>query len=62
MTVAHRSIHRLRICDSRINDCDNFPSEEIMIRQIDNDGDGYVECQYDPNTWAGNPNVLGGEL
>ena len=37
------------------NDCNSIDNEEI-----DNDGDGYVECDWDVNTWQGSTSVLGG--
>ena len=43
-------------CDGQDNSCDG----EIGIEEIDNDGDGYVECSYDANLWFGNDSILGG--
>ena len=45
------------ICDGVVNDCSggNLPSNET-----DNDGDGYVECTFDPSGWNGSSQVVGG--
>ena len=53
------SVHpsALELCDGQINACGNtLPSDEV-----DNDGDGYVECTIDSNGWDGNATVIGGE-
>jgi len=46
-----------QICDGLQNDCNmsGIPSDEL-----DNDGDGYVECNYNAATWEGTPTVIGG--
>ena len=45
------------LCDGQINTCGSpLPSDEV-----DNDGDGYVECTIDSNGWDGNAAVIGGE-
>ena len=44
------------ICDGQDNDCDsNLPSDEV-----DNDTDGYVECEVDSGGWDGT-SISGGE-
>jgi len=45
------------ICDGQINNCltGSLPSTEV-----DNDGDGYVECAVDPGGWDGISSVVGG--
>ena len=43
------------LCDGQINDC-GFSLDE----EIDNDGDGYVDCTIDAAGWDGGP-ILGGE-
>ena len=44
------------VCDGADNDCNAFiPSDEV-----DDDGDGYVECSYSSVTWIGSTSVLGG--
>ena len=44
------------VCDGLDNDCVNG----IPLDEIDNDGDDFVECNYDPNTWLGASNIIGG--
>ena len=46
------------VCDGQINDCDDtsLPNDES-----DDDEDGYVECDYDASTWAGDGSVVGGD-
>ena len=44
------------ICDGIINDC-NSPT--LPAEEIDNDGDGYVECIIDTNGWHGPVQVQG---
>jgi len=46
------------LCDGIINDCDtaNLPPNEV-----DDDGDGYVECQIDASGWEGSTSVVGGD-
>ncbi|MBU0982224.1 MAG: SBBP repeat-containing protein [candidate division Zixibacteria bacterium] len=45
------------LCDGLDNDgADGIPDGEI-----DNDGDGYVECTIDAGGWDGDPNVIGGD-
>ena len=47
----------VEICDGVANECGtSLPAEEI-----DNDGDGYVECAIDVNGWWGNASIVGGE-
>ena len=44
------------VCDGADNDCNtSIPSEEL-----DDDGDGYVECSYSSSTWNGSTSVIGG--
>ena len=49
------------ICDGVFNDC-NDPSINIQQAPDDDDADGdlYVECTYDANTWVGDFSILGG--
>jgi len=45
------------LCDGLINTCvGTLPSDEV-----DNDGDGYVECSWDGNGWDGVSTVIGGD-
>ena len=44
------------LCDGIANSCGSIPDFEI-----DNDGDGYVECEIDLNGWLGDSNVIGGD-
>ncbi len=47
------------LCDGQINDCNN---STLPLMEVDNDGDGYVECTIDAGGWKGsNPNTLGGD-
>ncbi len=43
------------LCDGQDNDCDG----SIPLTEIDNDGDGYVECSIDAGGWDGPP-ITGG--
>ena len=43
------------LCDGLNNACSSLPSDEI-----DNDGDGYVECEIDEDGWDGHEDVGGG--
>ena len=47
------------MCDGIINDCSNFENE-LDPDEYDNDGDGFVECEWDPETWQGSSLVRGG--
>ncbi len=44
------------LCDGLDNDCDNILSDG----ELDDDGDGYVECTIDTNGWDGNATIIGG--
>ena len=46
------------LCDGLLNDCfgDALPPVEI-----DDDGDGFVDCPLDPGGWDGTPTPLGGD-
>jgi len=45
------------LCDGQINNCN---TQNLPLNEIDNDGDGYVECIIDMDGWDGNiPNILG---
>lgn len=46
----------VELCDGLANLCGTVPSYEI-----DDDGDGYVECTIDAGGWQGDANVIGGE-
>ena len=48
------SSNTIEICDGIKNDCD-LPS--IPLNEIDNDGDGYVECIL----WEGSTDLSGGD-
>ncbi|HHO52614.1 MAG TPA: hypothetical protein ENK18_17525 [Deltaproteobacteria bacterium] len=43
------------LCDGLDNDCDSV----LPNNEIDNDGDGYVECSFDPGGWDGLGSVIG---
>ena len=47
------------ICDGQVNDCND--SSGLSLDEIDNDGDGYVECDIGDNIWAGSPLVTSGK-
>ena len=44
------------LCDGILNSCNGA----MLPGEIDNDGDGYVECLVDPAEWKGIPAVVGG--
>ena len=46
----------VELCDGLANLCGSVPSFEI-----DDDGDGYVECAIDSGGWQGDSSVIGGE-
>ena len=46
----------VELCDGLANLCGTIPSFEI-----DDDGDGYVECTIDAGGWQGDPSVIGGD-
>ena len=48
----------LEICDGQYNDCLNT---SIPLDEIDNDGDGYVECLIDSGGWNGVSIIGGGD-
>ncbi|MBW2253688.1 MAG: hypothetical protein JRI25_03725 [Deltaproteobacteria bacterium] len=43
------------LCDGQLNDCD----AGMLNEEIDNDGDHYVECEWDADGWDGDPSVTG---
>ncbi len=45
------------LCDGLDNDCNSV----ILATEVDNDGDGYVECTIDAGGWDGVPSKLGGD-
>ena len=45
------------ICDGLVNTCGGT----LPIDEIDNDGDGFVECSFASDGWDGDPTVTGGE-
>ena len=45
------------LCDGEDNDCDTSLSTD----ETDDDGDGFVECAFDANTWLGSASVVGGQ-
>ena len=45
------------LCDGQVNSCGNL----LSLTEIDDDGDGYVECTIDVNGWDGAPGVIGGD-
>ena len=45
------------LCDGIQNDC---ASSGIPLDEVDNDGDGFVECDVDLENWNGNSDVIGG--
>ena len=46
------------ICDGFVNDCLN---NNLPLEEIDDDGDGYVECTISGNNWNGSLGILGGD-
>ena len=38
------------LCDGQLNDCNGI---SLSGNEIDDDGDGYVECSIDGNGWDG---------
>jgi hypothetical protein len=46
------------LCDGIINDCD---AGALDVREVDNDGDGFVECTFDGGGWDGEVAVIGGD-
>lgn len=44
------------LCDGQVNACGNV----LSVNEIDDDGDGYVECTIDANGWDGVASVIGG--
>ena len=51
------------ICDGVYNDCNDasFTFTGAPADEMDNDGDGYVECSIDSSGWSGMSNVVGGD-
>ena len=47
----------LELCDGLVNAC----GTELSTDEIDNDGDGYVECAIDAGGWDGGSAIVGGE-
>ncbi len=47
----------IEVCDGQINNC---LIGTLALNEVDNDGDGYVECNFNAATWAGSPSVIGG--
>ena len=45
------------ICDGLVNTC----AGALAANEVDNDGDGYVECLIDGNGWDGSTSVIGGQ-
>ncbi|MEC7984850.1 MAG: putative metal-binding motif-containing protein, partial [Myxococcota bacterium] len=48
----------LELCDGQINDCQ---VTALSSDEIDDDGDGYVECSIDADGWDGDSAVVGGD-
>ena len=50
-------------CDGRFNDCSDpdLETAEAPDDELDEDGDGYVECTYTAGDWAGDADVVGGD-
>ena len=46
------------ICDGFLNNCNN---SVLPLEEVDDDGDGFVECTIDTNTWNGTIGILGGD-
>ena len=46
------------LCDGQINDCN---TTALASDEVDNDGDGYVECSIDAGGWDGASTVIGGD-
>ena len=47
----------LELCDGLINVC----GTELSNDEVDDDGDGYVECTFDVDGWDGTSSVIGGD-
>ncbi len=49
-------------CDGRYNNCSDPDRllRDAPAREVDDDGDSYVECSYASSTWVGDPLVIGG--
>ena len=47
------------ICDGQFNDCDDasFDSQDAPDNELDDDGDGYVECRDGSVTWVGDSSI-----
>ncbi|MEE2751940.1 MAG: MopE-related protein [Myxococcota bacterium] len=45
----------VELCDGQDNDCDNV----LPTNEVDDDGDGYVECSIDTNGWDTSPSLQG---
>ena len=50
------------LCDGQYNDCTdiNFSFGTPPALESDDDGDTFVECNYDANSWVGSSHVTGG--
>lgn len=46
------------LCDGIINDCN---SGTLPTNEVDDDGDGYVDCSIDTTGWTGSASVVGGD-
>ncbi len=45
------------LCDGLVNEC----GTTLNTNEVDDDGDGYVDCSIDGQGWQGAPNVIGGD-
>ena len=47
------------ICDGQVNDC-TYIENGLNALESDTDEDGFVECEWDPETWQGSNYIRGG--
>ena len=47
------------MCDGQVNDC-TYIENGLNTLESDTDEDGFVECEWDPETWQGSNYIRGG--